>query len=102
MGFFAGIVGPDKDIMAPDVYTNSMIMGWMMDEYSKIKKECTPAVITGKPIPLSGSLGREDSTGRGAFYCIRELAKKKNWHPQDIRVAIQGFGNVGQHIALFL
>lgn len=102
MDFFAGFVGPDKDIMAPDVYTNAMIMGWMMDEYSKIKKEYSPSVITGKPIPLGGSLGREDATGRGAFYCINELARKKNWHPQEIRVAIQGFGNAGQHIALFL
>jgi glutamate dehydrogenase (NADP+) len=102
MNSFANFVGPSKDIMAPDVYTNAMIMGWMMDEYSQIKKEYSPAVITGKPIPLGGSLGREDATGRGAFYCINELAKKKNWNPQEIRVAIQGFGNAGQHIALFL
>lgn len=99
---FASFVGPNKDIMAPDVYTNAMIMGWMMDEYSKLKQEYSPAVITGKPIALSGSYGREDATGRGAFYCINELAKKKNWKPQNIRVAIQGFGNAGQHIALFL
>lgn len=102
MEHFSNFVGPNKDIMAPDVYTNSMIMGWMMDEYSKIYKEYSPAVITGKPIALSGSQGREEATGLGAFYCIKELAKKKNWRPQEIRVAIQGFGNVGQHIALCL
>lgn len=102
MDLFASFVGPNKDIMAPDVYTNSMIMGWMMNEYSKIKREYSPAVITGKPIPLGGSYGREGATGRGAFYCIQELAKKNNWQPKNIRVAIQGFGNVGQNIAFFL
>ncbi len=95
-------IGPDKDIPAPDVYTNAMIMGWMMDEYSKISGQYTPAVITGKPIPLGGSQGREDATGRGAFICIQELRKKKNWKSQEIRVAIQGFGNAGQHIAQLL
>jgi glutamate dehydrogenase (NADP+) len=95
-------IGPDKDIPAPDVYTNSMIMGWMMDEYSKINHRHSPAVITGKPIELGGSLGREDATGRGAYYCIKELEKKRNWNPQNITVAIQGFGNAGQHIASLL
>lgn len=98
----ANFIGPEVDIMAPDVYTNAMIMGWMMDEYSNIKRQFTPAVITGKPIPLGGSLGREDATGRGAFYCIKELAKKRSWDPKKIRVAIQGFGNAGQHIAQLL
>lgn len=98
----ANYIGPEIDILAPDVYTNAMIMGWMMDEYSKLHRQFTPAVVTGKPIPLGGSLGREDATGRGAYYCIQELAKKKNWQPQQMRVAIQGFGNAGQHIAQLL
>ncbi len=95
-------IGPNQDIPAPDVYTNSIIMGWMMDEYSKITGQYTPAVITGKPIPLGGSFGRDDATGRGAFICIEELAKKKNWEKPSIRVAIQGFGNAGQSIAQLL
>lgn len=98
----AGFIGPDKDIPAPDVYTNDMIMGWMMDEYSKLTHQHTPAVITGKPIELGGSLGRGDATGRGAYYCIKELEKKKNWQPRDITIALQGFGNAGQHVANLL
>jgi glutamate dehydrogenase (NADP+) len=95
-------IGPDKDIPAPDVYTNSMIMGWMMDEYSKLHHCYSPAVITGKPIELGGSLGRDDATGRGAYYCIKELEKKRNWNPNNITIAVQGFGNAGQHIANLL
>ena len=79
-----------------------MIMGWMMDEYSKMRGQRTPAVITGKPIPLGGSLGREDATGRGAYYCIEELAGRKGWDPRRTRVAVQGFGNAGQHVARLL
>ncbi len=95
-------IGPETDIPAPDVYTNAMIMGWMMDEYSKMQGQRTPAVITGKPIPLGGSLGREDATGRGAYYCIKELEKKRGWDPARMRVAVQGFGNAGQHVARLL
>ncbi len=102
MDGIADFVGPQRDIPAPDVYTNPMIMGWMMDEYSAIKRRRTPAVITGKPIPLGGSLGRDDATGRGAYYCIKELEKLKGWQPQNIKVAVQGFGNAGQHIAQLL
>jgi len=98
----ADFIGPETDIPAPDVYTNAMIMGWMMDEYSKIHRQRTPAVITGKPIPLGGSLGRDDATGRGAYYCIKELEKLKNWQPANTRVAVQGFGNAGQHVARLL
>lgn len=102
IGQVADFVGPETDIPAPDVYTNAMIMGWMMDEYSKIHRQRIPAVITGKPIPLGGSLGRDDATGRGAYYCIKELEKLKDWQPTDIRVAVQGFGNAGQHISRLL
>lgn len=98
----ADFIGPNRDVPAPDVYTNSMIMGWMMDEFSAIMRARTPAVITGKPIPLGGSLGREDATGRGAYYCIKELEKINNWKPSNLQVAIQGFGNAGQHIAELL
>ena len=102
IGLIADAIGPDKDIPAPDVYTNSMIMGWMMDEYSSINRKRTPAVITGKPIPLGGSLGREDATGRGAYYCIKELESIHGWDPKQKTVAVQGFGNAGQHVARLL
>jgi Glutamate dehydrogenase/leucine dehydrogenase len=98
---FAGIIGPDRDIPAPDVYTNSMIMGWMADEYAQIVGQAVPAVITGKPIALGGSLGREDATARGGYYLVRHLAKNFGL-TGTLRVAIQGFGNAGQHIARLL
>jgi len=98
----ADFIGPDTDIPAPDVYTNSMVMAWMMDEYSKIKRAKCPAVITGKPLSHGGSKGREDATGRGAFYCIRELARERGLRPAQTTVAIQGFGNAGQHVAALL
>ena len=98
----ADFIGPETDIPAPDVYTNPMIMGWMMDEYSKIQRKRTPDVITGKPIPLGGSLGRDDATGRGAYYCIKELERINNWAPDKVRFAVQGFGNAGQHVARLL
>ncbi|MFI4874716.1 MAG: Glu/Leu/Phe/Val dehydrogenase, partial [Blastopirellula sp. JB062] len=98
----ADFIGPNRDIPAPDVYTNAMIMGWMMNEYSCIKREYSPAVITGKPIPLGGSLGRDDATGRGAYYCLKELEAKRGWKPQEQRVAVQGFGNAGQAVARLL
>ena len=98
----ADFIGPGTDIPAPDVYTNSTIMGWMMDEYSKIRRQHCPAVITGKPLPLGGSLGRDDATGRGAYYCIKELESRRGWNPPEVRVAVQGFGNAGQHVARLL
>lgn len=98
----ARFIGPRRDIPAPDVYTNSRIMGWMMDEYSKINGHFTPDVITGKPIELGGSLGRDSATGRGAYYCIKELERINKWQPNKITVAIQGFGNAGQAVAKLL
>ena len=98
----ADFIGPDTDIPAPDVYTNAMIMGWMMDEYSKIHRKHSPAVITGKPIQLGGSLGRDDATGRGGYYCIKEIEKLRGWRPDEITVAVQGFGNAGQAAARLL
>jgi len=98
----ADFIGPDTDVPAPDVYTNSMIMGWMMDEYSTIKRRYCPAVITGKPIPLGGSQGRNAATGRGAYHCITQLAKRRDWKPGKTTVAIQGFGNAAQSVARLL
>lgn len=98
----ADFIGPDVDIPAPDMYTNAMIMGWMMDEYSNIVRKKSPAVITGKPVELGGSLGRVDATGRGAYYCIKALEKKYQWDRNNTTVAIQGFGNAGQHVAKLL
>ena len=98
----ADLIGPETDIPAPDLYTNERVMGWMMDEYSTIRRCRTPAVITGKPVALGGSRGREDATGRGAYYCVKELEKRNGWVTPDIRVAVQGFGNVGQHVARLL
>lgn len=95
---FASILGPDRDIPAPDVYTNAMIMGWMADEYGQITGNVSPAVITGKPIALGGSLGRNDATARGGFYLVRHLAKELGLD-KDHTVAIQGFGNAGQFYA---
>ncbi|NIP70481.1 MAG: glutamate dehydrogenase [Planctomycetales bacterium] len=98
----ADFIGPETDIPAPDMYTNAMVMGWMMDEYSTIRRQRTPAVITGKPLPLGGSQGRDDATGRGAYHCLKELEAKRSWQPHDTRVAVQGFGNAGQSVAHLL
>jgi glutamate dehydrogenase (NAD(P)+) len=91
----AWIIGPERDIPAPDVYTTPQIMGWMMDEFSKHRGYTTPGVITGKPMTLWGSLGRDDATARGAMYAIREAAKVVGVDLSKARVAIQGFGNAG-------
>ena len=95
-------IGPETDIPAPDVYTNAMVMGWMMDEYSKHRGQRTPAVITGKPLHLGGSVGRDDATGRGAYYSLKVIEERRGWDPRETTVAIQGFGNAGQHIASLL
>jgi glutamate dehydrogenase (NADP+) len=100
MQAFSRVVGPTRDIPAPDVYTNAMIMGWMADEYNQIKGEVAPAVITGKPIALGGSLGRNDATARGGYYLVRHLASELGLDG-NMSVAIQGFGNAGQFYARF-
>ena len=102
MRAMADVVGPDQDIPAPDVYTNARIMGWMADEYQTIKRVQAPAVITGKPIALGGSLGRDEATGRGAYLVTEHLADKLGWDRSTKRVAIQGFGNAGVHVARLL
>lgn len=101
MQAFSGVIGPERDIPAPDVYTNAMIMGWMADEYASIIGRVSPAVITGKPIALGGSLGRDDATARGGFYLLRHLEHELGIGP-GASVAIQGFGNAGIHMARLL
>ncbi len=98
----ADFIGPDVDILAPDVYTNSMIMGWMMDQYSTIKRRICPGVVTGKPIPMGGSLGRDAATALGAFFVIEAMMPKFDRIPQATTVAVQGFGNAGATLAELL
>lgn len=96
------IVGPTKDIPAPDVFTNSQIMAWMMDEYSRMREFDSPGFITGKPLVLGGSRGRETATAKGVTLMIREAAKKRNIPLEGARVVIQGFGNAGSFLAKFM
>ena len=96
------IVGPTKDIPAPDMYTNSQIMAWMMDEYSRLRQFDSPGFITGKPLVLGGSEGREKAGAKGVTICIEEAAKKRGITINGARVIIQGFGNAGSFIAEFL
>jgi glutamate dehydrogenase len=96
------IVGPTKDIPAPDVFTNSQIMAWMMDEYSRMDEFNSPGFITGKPLVLGGSHGRESATAKGVTICINEAAKKRGIDIKGARVVIQGFGNAGSFLAKFM
>ncbi|WP_042145721.1 Glu/Leu/Phe/Val dehydrogenase [Paucisalibacillus sp. EB02] len=96
------IVGPTKDIPAPDVFTNSQIMAWMMDEYSRMDEFNSPGFITGKPIVLGGSHGRESATAKGVTICINEAAKKRNLKVKGAKVIVQGFGNAGSFLSKFL
>jgi len=95
IGAIAWIIGPERDIPAPDVYTTPQIMGWMMDEYSKLRGYTAPGAITGKPLSLWGSMGRDDATARGTWYAVREAARVVGIDLASARVAIQGFGNAG-------
>ncbi|WP_312753341.1 Glu/Leu/Phe/Val family dehydrogenase [Rummeliibacillus suwonensis] len=96
------IVGPTKDIPAPDVFTNSQIMAWMMDEYSRIDEFNSPGFITGKPIVLGGSQGRDRATAQGVTIAIEEAAKCRDIDIKNARVVIQGFGNAGSFLAKFM
>ncbi len=96
------IVGPTKDIPAPDVFTNAQIMAWMMDEYSRMDEFNSPGFITGKPIVLGGSQGRDRATAEGVTIVIQEAAKKRNIDIKGARVVIQGFGNAGSFLAKFM
>lgn len=95
----SNFIGPDKDIPAPDVYTNPQTMGWMVDEFSKCKGANCPGVITGKPIALGGSLGRGDATARGVIFTIREATKELGISTKEATIAIQGYGNAGYYVA---
>jgi glutamate dehydrogenase (NAD(P)+) len=95
------LIGPYRDIPAPDMNTNQQVMAWMLDEYSA-KNGYTPAAVTGKPISLGGSLGREEATGRGCMLTMRDYSRDSGIPIEGGTVVIQGFGNVGAHLALFL
>ena len=98
----ADFIGPDIDILAPDVYTNEMMMGWIMDQYSIIRRRISPGVVTGKPVTMGGSKGRDAATATGAFYVINEILPKFEQLPQHTTVAVQGFGKVGSVISELL
>ena len=95
------VLGPTRDIPAPDVNTNAQVMAWMMDEYGKLHGH-SPAIVTGKPIALEGSYGREAATGRGLVFCYREAAPQLGLTPSETRFVIQGYGNVGSWAARIL
>src|SRR4051794_18555536 len=95
------VLGPNRDIPAPDVNTNAQTMAWMMDEYGKLHGY-TPACVTGKPISLEGSLGRESATGRGLVYLYEEAAPECGLEPDETRFVVQGYGNVGSWAARLL
>ena len=98
----ADFIGPYKDIPAPDVYTNPQTMAWIMDTYSNIHRKMTPEVITGKPISIGGSEGRDTATAKGVALCVREAAKVLNINLKESTSVIQGYGNAGLHSATFL
>lgn len=98
----ADFIGENVDILAPDVYTNATIMGWMMDRYSTIRRQIIRGVVTGKPLTLGGSQGRDTATSTGAFYVIQWILPQFKLHPQQTTVAIQGFGNAGATLAELL
>lgn len=96
------VIGPHLDVPAPDVNTNPKIMSWIVDKYSELTGKNTPAVVTGKPLEKGGSQGRTEATGLGGTYTLLEILKKMGKKPQDMTVAVQGFGNVGRYLADFL
>jgi glutamate dehydrogenase (NAD(P)+) len=95
-------IGPERDIPAPDVGTNPRVMAWIFDTYSMNKGHSVLGVVTGKPLEIGGSLGREEATARGSLFCIREAVRKEHGRIDELRVAVQGFGNVGSYLAKFL
>src|SRR5919202_39543 len=95
-------IGPEKDIPAPDVGTNAAVMAWIFDTYSMNRGHSVLGVVTGKPLTIGGSLGREEATARGSLFCIREAVRKEHGRIEDLRVAVQGFGSVGSYLAKFL
>lgn len=96
------IIGPKRDIPAPDVNTNAQTMAWMTDTVSMLEGRMVPEIVTGKPVSLGGSLGRRESTGRGVAITTRELLRRQGQAPEETTVAVQGYGNVGSHAAAIL
>jgi glutamate dehydrogenase (NAD(P)+) len=95
-------IGPEKDIPAPDVGTDGSVMAWIFDTYSMNKGHSVLGVVTGKPLTIGGSLGREEATARGSLYCIRDAVAKRDGRLDSMTVAVQGFGNVGSYLAKLL
>jgi glutamate dehydrogenase (NAD(P)+) len=95
VGAMRDVIGPERDIPEPDMGTNPQTMAWMMDEYSKLLGQASPAVVTGKPLVLGGSLGRVEATGRGVMVSTRSAMAKLKMNPSESTCAVQGFGNVG-------
>jgi len=98
----SNVIGPDTDIPGPDVFTNPQVMAWMMDTYSTKKGQFVPGVVTGKPIPLGGSLGRASATARGLVICIREAARELGLPLNSLKIGVQGYGNVGSNVVSIL
>lgn len=96
------VIGPDKDIPAPDLGTNEQTMAWMMDTYSEQAGHAVPTVVTGKPVVLGGSRGRKEATGRGVVFVIEEAARQRGWRLDERTAVVQGYGNVGSHAARYL
>ncbi|MEW5819738.1 MAG: Glu/Leu/Phe/Val dehydrogenase [Cyanobacteriota bacterium] len=96
------IIGPEKDIPAPDVYTNPQTMAWIMDTYSMTKGYCVPSVVTGKPLEIGGSLGRNEATARGTVYTVEEACRKLGINVEKSTTVVQGFGNAGAIAAGFM
>jgi glutamate dehydrogenase (NAD(P)+) len=98
----ADFIGPYRDIPAPDVYTNAQVMAWIVDTYSQLKGYMVPEVVTGKPVSLGGSLGRDTATGRGAMFCTREAARAKGLNMRNATFAVEGYGNAGSNYAVLV
>src|SRR4051812_21035227 len=96
------IIGPNQDIPAPDAGTDGQVMAWLLDTFSMMVGHQELGVVTGKPVSIGGSVGREEATGRGVMNCLRRFLMTKNKEIADMRVAVQGFGNVGFHTARLL
>jgi glutamate dehydrogenase (NAD(P)+) len=95
-------IGPERDIPAPDVGTNAAVMAWIFDTYSMNKGHSVLGVVTGKPLTIGGSLGREEATARGALFCLRDAVEKRGMSMDNLTIAVQGFGNVGSYLAKFV
>jgi glutamate dehydrogenase (NAD(P)+) len=93
-------LGPHRDILAPDMYTDAQTMAWIMDTYSQLTGYSVPESVTGKPVEIGGSEGRTEATGRGVIHCMKQAAENNGLRLKDAKIAIQGFGNVGYHAAL--